>query len=78
LLWCFGLATLLYIAKEAMRFYYASKVVKCWKQIYYLTKIHVGAKQNTRLPITTKYADLICKNLEYMPKNQFLYKLYFL
>ena len=48
------------------------------KQIYYLTKIHVGAKQNTRLPITTKYADLICKNLEYMPKNQFLYKLYFL
>lgn len=48
------------------------------KQIYYLTKIHVGAKQNTRLPITTKYADLICKNLEYMPKNQFLYKFYFL
>lgn len=48
------------------------------KQIYCLTKIHVGAKQNTRLPITTNYADKICKNLEYIPKNEFLYKLYFL
>lgn len=48
------------------------------QQIYALTKIHVGAKQNTRLPITTNYADKICKNLQYIPKNQFLYKLYFL
>lgn len=48
------------------------------QQIYFLTKIHVGAKQNIRLPITTYYADKICKNLTYFPKDQFVYQLYFL
>ena len=40
------------------------------RQIYYLTKIDAGCPNNVRLPITTFYADKICKALDYMPKDK--------
>lgn len=48
------------------------------EQIYCLTKIHTGSLHNLRLPVTTYYADQICKSLDYLPKGQFIDKLYFL
>lgn len=48
------------------------------EQIYCLTKLHTGSLHNLRLPITTYYADQICKSLDFLPKGQFLDKLYFL
>lgn len=47
-------------------------------QILYLTQLHVGSIQKTRLPITTGYADKICKNLDYVPTGQAENKLFFL
>ena len=48
------------------------------EQIYCLTKLHVGARQNTRLPITTRYADTACKSVGYVPQGTLCDKLYFL
>lgn len=48
------------------------------EQIYCLTKLHVGARQNTRLPITTKYADTACKSVGYVPQGALCDRLYFL
>lgn len=47
-------------------------------QVLYLTQLHVGSTQKTRLPITTGYADKICKNLDYVPTGQVENKLFFL
>lgn len=47
-------------------------------QILYLTQLHVGSTQKPRLPVTTDYADKICKNLEYVPTGQVENKLFFL
>lgn len=35
-------------------------------QILYLSQLHVGSTQKMRLPITTGYADKICKNREFV------------
>ena len=48
------------------------------QQILYLTQLHVGSTQKMRLPITTGYADKICKNLDYVPAGQVDNKLFFL
>lgn len=47
-------------------------------QILYLTQLHVGSTQKMRLPVTTGYADKICKNLDYVPTGQVENKLFFL
>ncbi|MDE6425637.1 MAG: hypothetical protein K2K89_05830, partial [Ruminococcus sp.] len=47
-------------------------------QIYTLSELHVGSTQSTRLPMTTYYADKICKANEYIPKGKVYNKLYFL
>ena len=48
------------------------------KQILYLTQLHMGSTQKMRLPITTGYADKICKNREYVPEGKMNDKLFFL
>ena len=47
-------------------------------QILYLTQLHVGSIQKTRLPITTGYADKICKNRDFVPEGKVDNKLFFL
>ncbi len=47
-------------------------------QALYLTQLHVGSTQKMRLPVTTGFADKICKNLEYVPSGQVENKLFFL
>lgn len=47
-------------------------------QVLYLTQLHVGSTNKLRLPITTGYADKICKNLDYVPTGQVENKLFFL
>lgn len=47
-------------------------------QIYALTQIHVGSTKSLRLPITTGYADKICKAIEFIPKGVLDNKLFFL
>ena len=48
------------------------------EQIYALTKIHVGATKSLRLPITTGYADKICKAIDYIPEGTVDDRLFFL
>lgn len=48
------------------------------KQIYALTQIHVGSAKSLRLPITTGYADKICKAIEYIPSGIVDNRLFFL
>lgn len=48
------------------------------KQILYLAQLHVGSTQKMRLPITTGYADKICKNREFVPEGKVDNKLFFL
>lgn len=48
------------------------------RQIYSLSELHVGSVQSTRLPMTTYYADRICKAGEYIPRGKIYNKLYFL
>lgn len=48
------------------------------EQIYALTEIHVGSAKSTRLPITTGYADKICKAIEYIPSGKVDNRLFFL
>lgn len=47
-------------------------------QILYLSQLHVGSIQKTRLPITTDYADKICKNKDYIPEGKLDNRLFFL
>lgn len=53
-------------------------MVHILKQILYLTQLHVGSTQKMRLPITTGYADKICKHREYVPEGKVDDKLFFL
>lgn len=48
------------------------------RQILNLTQLHVGPTQKMRLPITTGYADKICKNREFVPEGKVNNKLFFL
>lgn len=48
------------------------------QQVLYLTQLHVGSTNKLRLPITTAYADKICKNYEYVPSGQMENNLFFL
>ncbi|WP_168354900.1 hypothetical protein [Clostridium sartagoforme] len=47
-------------------------------QIYALTQIHVGSTKSLRLPITTGYADKICKSIDFIPQGILDNKLFFL
>lgn len=47
-------------------------------QIYALTQIHVGSPKSLRLPITTGYADKICKTIEFIPQGVLDNRLFFL
>lgn len=47
-------------------------------QIYYLSQIHVGSPKSMRLPITTGYADKICKFIEFVPQGKVDNRLFFL
>lgn len=53
-------------------------MVDILKQILYLTQLHVGSTQKMRLPITTGYADKICKSREFVPEGKVDQKLFFL
>jgi argonaute-like protein implicated in RNA metabolism and viral defense len=48
------------------------------KQVYVLSQIHVGSTLNGRLPITTLYADKICKKHKFIPSGKVSNNLYFL
>ena len=47
-------------------------------QVLYLSQLHVGSTQKLRLPITTGYADKICKNREFVPEGKMDDRLFFL
>ena len=47
-------------------------------QILYLSQLHVGSTHKMRLPITTGYADKICKNRDYLPEGKMDDRLFFL
>ena len=48
------------------------------KQVLYLSQLHVGSTQKMRPPITTGYADKICKNREFVPEGKMDIRLFFL
>ncbi len=48
------------------------------QQILALSCMHFGATKKPRLPVTTFYADKICKNIDYVPEGQFGNRLFFL
>ena len=48
------------------------------KQIYYLADIHIGSAKSMRLPITTGYADKICKFIDVIPSGAVDNRLFFL
>ena len=47
-------------------------------QALYLSQLHVGSTHKMRLPITTGYADKICKNRDYVPEGEMSDRLFFL
>ena len=47
-------------------------------QILYLSQLHVGSTHKMRLPITTGYADKICKNRDFVPEGNMDDRLFFL
>ena len=47
-------------------------------QVLYLSQLHVGSTHKLRLPITTGYADKICKNREFVPEGKMDDRLFFL
>ncbi|MDE6003875.1 MAG: hypothetical protein K2G88_00625, partial [Oscillospiraceae bacterium] len=51
---------------------------KIVKQIYVLSEIHTGSMKTSRLPLTTFYADKICKKHDCIPNNKLMRELYFL
>ncbi|MBE5930294.1 MAG: hypothetical protein E7268_04420 [Lachnospiraceae bacterium] len=54
------------------------KMIDVIRQILFLTQLHVGSTHKMRLPITTGYADKICKNREFVPEGKVDNKLFFL
>ena len=47
-------------------------------QILYLSQLHVGSTHKMKLPITTGYADKICKNRDFVPEGRMDDRLFFL
>lgn len=47
-------------------------------QILYLSQLHIGSTHKMRLPITTGYADKICKNRDFVPEGKMDDRLFFL
>lgn len=47
-------------------------------QVMNLSQLHIGSTHKTRLPITTEYADKMCKNREFIPDGTVGDKLFFL
>lgn len=48
------------------------------QQTLALSCMHFGATKKSRLPVTTYYADKICKNIDYVPEGKFGNRLFFL
>lgn len=48
------------------------------QQILALSCMHFGATKKSRLPVTTYYADKICKNIDYVSEGNFGNRLFFL
>lgn len=48
------------------------------RQVYILSEMHVGSMRMSRLPLTTLYADKICKHHDHVPHDILTDKLYFL
>lgn len=48
------------------------------RQIYVLSEMHVGSMRTSRLPLTTLYADKICKHHDHVPHDTLSNKLFFL
>ena len=48
------------------------------KQVLALSCMHFGATKKSRLPVTTYYADKICKNIDYVPEGKIGNRLFFL
>ena len=48
------------------------------RQVYNLSKINAASVHNTRLPITTKYADIISKHPAYIPNDNLTSALYWI
>ena len=48
------------------------------RQIYVLSEMHIGSMHTSRLPITTFYADKICKHHNHVPHDMLSNKLYFI
>lgn len=53
-------------------------MAKILTQIMYLSQLHVGSTHKMRLPITTGYADKICKNRDFVPDGKMDDRLFFL
>lgn len=53
-------------------------ILTALNQIYALTQIHVGSPKSMKLPITTGYADKICKSIEFIPQGVLDNRLFFL
>lgn len=51
---------------------------KIVKQVYVLSEMHTGSMRTSRLPLTTLYADKICKKHDCVPNNKLMGELYFL
>lgn len=58
--------------------YGSIKMPEALTQIMYLSQLHVGSTKKMRLPVTTGYADKICKNIDYVPQGRLEGKLFFL
>ena len=48
------------------------------RQIYVLSEMHVGSMRTSRLPLTTLYADKICKHHDHVPHDTLSNKLFFI
>ena len=53
-------------------------MAKILTQIMYLSQLHVGSTHKMRLPITTGYADKICKKRDFVPDGKMDDRLFFL
>ena len=60
------------------KIYGSLDMITILNQIYALAQIHVGSTKSMRLPITTGYADKICKSIEFIPQGKLSDKLFFL
>lgn len=47
------------------------------RQVYILSEMHIGSMRTSRLPLTTLYADKICKHHDHVPHNILTNQLYF-